>query len=460
MCFSGAHKSAKKATFAPLFAPCMYGSPPHERYSWSLPDTITNRIKVPNSTTNPPATVKIGIIREGKVPPDARAPLTPEQCAEAMVELPLRIVVQPSPVRCFKNEEYTAHGITLQEDLSDCDVLLGIKEVPIDWLLPGKTYLFFSHTIKKQPHNRHLLQAILEKNIRLIDYEALTDERGQRLIAFGFYAGIVGAHNALWTWGRRTGQFSLPRLCDSHDYAAVLEVYEQLLLPPLRIVLSGTGRVSTGAAKNLRDMGILQVTPQEFLEENFSEAVFTQIAAEDYVAHRDPSRSDFDKQHFYAHGNEYACRFAPYYRRADIFINGIFYDKKAPAFFTLEEMQNPDFRIRVIADITCDIMPDSSVPSTIRPGKIADPVYGFDPKTGLETAPYQPGSIDMMAIDNLPSELPRDASAFFGRQLLEKILPELLKGRNSSAICRGMVTDNGNLTAEFAYLTDYAAVHV
>lgn len=409
---------------------------------------------MPNSTN----TVKIGIIREGKIPPDARAPLTPEQCAEAMVELPVRIVVQPSPVRCFKNEEYVAHGIHLQEDLSDCDVLLGIKEVPVDQLLAGKTYLFFSHTMKKQPHNRHLLQAILEKNIRLIDYEALTDERGERLIAFGFYAGIVGAHNAVWTWGRRTGQFSLPRLCESHDYAEVLEVYEKLILPPLRIVLTGTGRVSTGAAKNLRDMGIRQVTPQEFLEKNFSETVFTQIAAQDYVKHHEGRA--FDKKHFYAHGEEYVSAFAPYYQRADIFINGIFYDKKAPVFFTVEEMQQPDFQIKVIADITCDIVPDSSVPSTIRASKIADPVFGFNPKSGQETLPYLPDSVDVMSIDNLPSELPRDASAFFGRQLLEKILPELLHGRASDAIRRGMIAENENLTPEFGYLIDYVAIHV
>lgn len=404
--------------------------------------------------------IKIGIIREGKVPPDARAPMTPEQCAEAMVELPVRIVVQPSPVRCFKNEEYTAHGIPLQENLSDCDVLLGIKEVPVDWLIPGKTYLFFSHTMKKQPHNRHLLQAVVQKHIRLIDYEALTNEQGERLIAFGFYAGIVGAHNGLWTWGRRTGQFSLPRLCESHDYAEVLAVYETLQLPPLRIVLTGGGRVASGAAKNLRDMGIRQVTPEEFLEQDFQEAVFTQITAEHYVVHKNAVKRGFDKRHFYRYGDEYLSVFAPYYRCADIFINGIFYDKKSPAFFTVEEMQQADFQIKVIADITCDLMPDSSVPCTLRASKIADPVYGFDPATGSETPPFQPGSVDVMAIDNLPSELPRDASAFFGRQLLERILPEVLKGRSSEIICRGMITEGGNLTQQFNYLADYLTTHV
>lgn len=402
--------------------------------------------------------VKIGIIREGKTPPDARTPLTPEQCAEAQVELPVRIVVQPSPIRSFRDEEFTAHGLDLQEDLRDCDILLGVKEVPDEQLIPGKTYLFFSHTIKKQPHNRHLLQTVLEKHIRLIDYEALTDDRGQRLIAFGFYAGIVGAHNALWTWGRRTGRLRLPRLCESHDYAEVLALYEKMALPPLRIVLTGGGRVASGAAKNLRDMRIREVTPEEFLQQDFPEAVFTQLHAQHYARHRDGRA--FDKSHFYKHGEEYQSAFAPYARRADVFINGIFYDKKSPAFFTLEDMQQPDFHIEVIADVSCDIVPGSSVPATIRPSTIADPVFGFDPRTGAETPPFQPGSVDVMAIDNLPSELPRDASAFFGRQLLDKILPELLRGRESAAICRGMIAENGALTPEFDYLEDYVAAQV
>jgi hypothetical protein len=401
----------------------------------------------------PNPTIKIGIIREGKVPPDSRVPLTPEQCAEAQVELPVRVVVEPSPVRCFKDEEFTKHGIHLQEDLSDCDILLGVKEVPIEKLISEKTYLFFSHTIKKQPYNRALLQAVLEKKIRLIDYEVLTNDKGERLIAFGFYAGIVGAHNGMWTWAQRTGDFQLPRLFQSHDYAEVLDVYEKLTLPPLRIVLTGGGRVSSGAAKNLKDMGVKQVSPEDYLTQTFDHAVFTQLHAADYVRHKDGKA--FDKAHFYAHGDEYVSTFDRFWVSTDIFMNGIFYDRKAPMFFTLEDMQRPDFRIQVIADITCDIMPYSSVPSTIRATKIVDPVYGFDPKTGQEIPAYQKNGVDMMTIDNLPSELPRDASAFFGRQLLERILPELLKGRQSPAICRGMIAENGALTEEFAYLEDY-----
>ena len=398
--------------------------------------------------------LKVGIIREGKVPPDERAPLSPDQCAKAQALLPVQIVVQPSAIRCFKDEDYTAQGIALQEDLRDCDILMGVKEVPSDWLIPEKTYLFFSHTIKKQPYNRSLLQAVIAKNIRLIDYEVLTNENSERLVAFGYYAGIVGAHNALWTWGRRTGQFSLPRLYESHDYAQMLRVYQQTSLPSLRIVLTGSGRVASGAAKNLLDMGIAQVSPEEFLTQDFSKPVFTQIHAEHYVRHSDPGHP-FDKKDYYRHGENYVSAFAPYYRRTDIFINGIFYDKKAPAFFTVTDMQQPDFQIRVVADISCDIMPGSSVPCTIRPSKITDPVYGFDPETSLETAPYLPGSVDVMAIDNLPSELPRDASVFFGEQLLQHILPEFTRACQSEVLRRATIAEKGSLTPAFEYLQDY-----
>ncbi len=397
--------------------------------------------------------IKIGIIREGKVPPDARVPLTPEQCAEAQVEFPVKFMVEPSPVRCFKDEEYHKHGVLTNHDLSQCDVILGVKEVPLDKLMADKTYMFFSHTIKKQPYNRELLRAVLAKNIRLIDYEVLTDEQGNRLIAFGFYAGVVGAHNGLWTYGNRTGLFHLPRLCESHDYAAVQDIYAQTKLPPVRIVLSGTGRVAQGALKNLRDMGIVQVSPQDYLNSVFDHAVFTQIEAKDYVKHRDGKA--FDKADFYANGQDYISTFDRFSACTDLFINGIFYDKKAPKFFELKEMQSPDFQIKVIADITCDIMPGSSVPCTIRASKIADPVYGFDPVSNKEVAAFSAHAVDVMAIDNLPSELPRDASAFFGRQLLGAIFSELLRGRESAVIRRGMIAENGQLTERYSYLSDY-----
>lgn len=402
---------------------------------------------------------KIGIIREGKVPPDARTPLTPEQCAFIMQKFPVELVVETSPVRSYTDAEYRAIGIPLASDLNDCDILIGVKEVPADRLIPGKTYLFFSHTVKKQAQNRRLLQTILEKQIRLIDFEKLVDNQGDRLIAFGFYAGLVGAHNALWTYGRRTGLFELPRMCDCHDYAKVKAAYAGLQLPPVRIVLTGGGRVASGAVRNLHDIGIRQVSPRDFLTHDYPYPVFTQLFAHDYVQHSQGPRI-FDKTHFYTHGEEYISAFAPYYQRADIFINGIYYDRKAPVFFTLSEMAGPSFNLQVIADVSCDIMPDSSVPSTIRSSSIADPVYGFNRFTAQECAPYSPDAVDVMAIDNLPSELPRDASEFFGKQLIDNVLPELLHERDSIVIQRATITENGRLTKLYEYLADYVAERV
>lgn len=399
--------------------------------------------------------MKIGIIREGKTPPDSRVVLSPAQCRLAEDQFGVKIRVQRSPNRCFSDAEFEAAGIELADEIADCDLILGVKEVPISMLIPGKTWMFFSHTIKKQAYNRGLLQAILAKNIRLIDYETLTNSTGARLIAFGFYAGAVGAHNGFWTFGQRTGLFSLPRMKDCHDYEEVLDFYQKLALPPLKIVLTGTGRVAAGAISVLADLKIRLVTPAEFLENEFDEPVYTQLRAVDYVEHRDGR--PFDKAHFYAHGDEYLSKFDPFARRADLFLNGIFYDQRAPKFFSVEEMARPDFRIQVIADISCDLMPNSSVPSTIRATTVADPVYGFDPKTGLETPPFQPDSIDMMTIDYLPNELPRDASVFFGDQFLKNILPELLKNEGESDVIeRGTIAKNGRLTARFDYLADFA----
>lgn len=400
--------------------------------------------------------VKIGIIQEGKIPHDARVPLSPDQCVELQARFQCSVVVAPSPMRCFQDREYAEKGIVLQEDLRDCDILLGVKEVPVDQLIPEKTYLFFSHTIKKQAYNRRLLQAVLERHIRLIDYEVITDEHGDRLIAFGFYAGIVGAHNGVWTYGQKTGLFSLPRMVHCHDYAEVKAQYRNIQWPPMRIVLTGGGRVASGAVRNLHDMGFHAVSPYDFLHKKYDVPVFTQLFAQDYVQHRE-GRRIFDKQHFYRHGEEYISVFAPFAAKADIFLNGIYYDPKAPAFFSLTDMKSSDFNIQVIGDITCDIAPASSVPSTIRPSTIAEPVYGFDPVGAQEVAAFRPGCIDVMAIDNLPSELPRDASVFFGRQLIDNVVAELLKGPNSPILQRATIAAEGQLTPAFAFLSDFVS---
>jgi len=399
--------------------------------------------------------MKLGIIRERKTPPDARTPLIPSQCAHVQKVYDLDLTVEPSPGRCYQDEEYRRAGIRLKEDLSDCEILLGVKEVPIEHLLSDKTYCFFSHTIKKQPHNRDLLRAVLEKGIRLIDYEVMSGKDGYRLIAFGRFAGMVGAHNAVYAFGERTGAFQLPRMHSFYDYHAAKEYYRQLELPPLKIVLTGTGRVGTGAADVLRDMDIRQVAPQDFINQSFDYPVFTQLRVQHYVRPR--TENGFHAHDYYQHPEAFVSRFGPFTRAADIMINGIYWDKRAPAFFSAEEMRDPAFRIRVIADITCDIAPEASIPSTLRPSSIEDPVYGYDPFDEKETAPHQRHTIDIMAIDNLPSELPRDASRAFGEMFIKHVLPEFFR-EESPMLQRATIAENGRLTERFAYLRDYAGV--
>ncbi|MEN0005989.1 MAG: NAD(P)-dependent oxidoreductase [Bacteroidota bacterium] len=396
--------------------------------------------------------MKIGIIREGKTPPDSRVPLTPPQCAGLLNEQQIDLVVQQSPNRCYTDEEYAAAGVPLTTDVEGCEVLLGVKEVPIEQLLPNKTYFFFSHTIKKQAYNRNLLQAVLQKNIRLIDWETLTNRNNQRLIAFGRFAGMVGAHNALVTYGLRTGAFSLKRMKDCYDYAEAKALYKQMEWPAVKIVLTGTGRVGNGAADVLRDMGIRQVSVPEFLTEHYEEAVFTQLLCSDYATRLD--HKPFSKPYFYKHPELHRSIFGPFTKVADIMINGIYWDNNAPAFFTVEDMAHADFNIEVIADVTCDIAPVSSIPSTLRASTIADPIFGFNPNTGQEAVPHQVDVIDMMTIDNLPNELPRDASAAFGEQFLRNILPELLNS-DSEVITKATITKDGALTRHFEYLRNY-----
>jgi alanine dehydrogenase len=396
--------------------------------------------------------MKIGLIREGKNPPDSRAPLTPQQCVFITENYPLEMVVQPSPGRCYADEEYREAGIILQESLDDCDVLMGVKEVPVDQLIHRKTYLFFSHTIKEQVYNRKLLQTILQKKIQLIDYEVLTNEDGERLIAFGRFAGMVGAHNALYAYGERSGAFHLKRMKDCVDYAEAQKLYQTIHFPAIKIVLTGAGRVGRGAAEVLHDMGIREVSAEDFLEKTFDEAIFTQLHSRDYVAHN--SEHPLEKRHFHSHPEQYHSTFAPFTQTADVFINGIYWDSRSPAFFTREDMADPNFRLQVIADVTCDLAPISSVPSTLRASTIAQPVFGYDPKTGLEIAPYSPHGIDMMTIDNLPNEMPRDASRAFGEMFILRVLPEFFKPQ-SSILERATIAKDGQLAKHFTYLQNY-----
>ncbi len=396
--------------------------------------------------------MKIGIIREGKTPADSRVPLSPKQCSQ-LVAQGFQVNVQRSEVRCFADDKYSILGINVVDTIDDCDILLGVKEVPISELIPNKTYFFFSHTIKEQAYNQKLLKACVDKKIRLIDYEVLTDETGKRVIAFGKFAGMVGAHNALWTYGERQGNNPISRMHSLRDYAEAKEIYRTTNFPNVRIVLTGTGRVSGGAAQVLVDMGIKQVRPIDFVTQKYEIPVFTQLSSFYYAKRKDGKEFD-SVQNFYDHPEDYESDFHHFLPHADILINGIYWDNKAPVFFTAEEMTHSNFNIKVIADVTCDIAPVSSIPSTLKASTIADPVFGYNPKSRAETKPYTKESIDMMTIDNLPNELPRDASVAFGSMFIEHVLPELVN-EESEILDKATITKNGDLGSHFEYLRNY-----
>ncbi|MBP7389154.1 MAG: alanine dehydrogenase [Chitinophagales bacterium] len=400
--------------------------------------------------------MKIGIIREEKFPRDSRVPLTPSQCKFLTERNPdIQVVVQPCKYRCFTNEEFIYQGVALQEDLSDCDVLLGVKEVPVDFLLAGKTYVFFSHVIKKQPHNRKMLQHAIKHNIRLIDWECMKDKKGKRVIAFGRWAGIVGAYHAIRMIGFRTSRFRLRQMIDCLNFAEAQKELEKLDLPNWKIVLTGTGRVSEGAAFMLDVLGIKKVSPYNFCYNEFEEPVYTQLASAD-MYHREGFEK-FDADDYHLHPQEYKSNFYPFTKAADVMINGIYWDKRIPVFFTKEQMREKDFRIKIISDITCDVAPDSSVPSTLYASSIADPYYGYNANTGELTQTFQPESLDVMAIDNLPNELPRDASEDFGNMIISRIIPQLQQQENSEMIHGATIARNGSLNEPYKYLADYVA---
>lgn len=398
--------------------------------------------------------LRIGLIRERKNPPDTRVPLTPQQCVDIMNTYPdITIVVEPSPDRCFPDAAYTEAGIPLQNDLSDCDVLLGVKEVPVDKLIPGKTYFFFSHTKKKQPYNKKLMQALIQKNIRMIDYECLTHADEQRILGFGLYAGIVGAHNGLLTYGRKTGMFELPAAHEVGSYQALLDIYAKTKLPNIKIAMTGSGKVAAGILEVMTHLDVEPVEPEDYLTHQYDYPVYTHLKGSSLYARKDNGL--FHRDDFHAHPEMYRCLFSYYVPQTDILMNGIYWDRKIARLFEKQDVQRKDWRISVISDITCDV--DGSVPINVGASTIADPVYGIDRTSLTQAPPFQSTKdiIDVMAVDNLPNELPADASQYFGAHFEKFVLGELLNG-DSDIIRRATICENGKLTKHYEYLSDYA----
>ena len=399
--------------------------------------------------------ITIGLIREGRIPPDKRVAFTPLQVEEIMQRFPhVNVVCQHSPVRCYQDEEYQRLDVPVVSDVQTCDILMGIKEVQIPDLIPNKTYLFFSHTLKKQSHNKKLLQEVLKKNIRLIDYEVLRDTQGNRLVAFGRYAGIVGAFNGLWTYGKRFQLFSMRRAFECFDINDLKLELRKVKLPAIKIVLTGAGRVAKGAMETLDTVGIRKVSPQDFLTQSFEKPVYVQLSSADYHSRKEGGH--LNREEFHQYPERYHSHFSEFTKVSHLLLAGAFWNPKAPLLFTQQDMHSPDFRIKVIADITCDI--NGSIPSTKRATSIIDPLYDYDPMTDTVHSSFaNERFVTVMAIDNLPCELPRSSSEEFGRDLIDRILKPLLSDDSEKIIARGTIAENGNLTPYFEYLRDYVS---
>ena len=397
--------------------------------------------------------MKFGIVKERKNPPDKRVVFSPEALVKLKKQFPIiDIEVESSDIRVFSDEEYAALGITVTDDISSCDVFFGVKEIPIDALFKNKKYFFFSHTIKQQAHNQKLLKAILEKNIELFDHETIVDQNNNRLIGFGRYAGIVGAYNGLRAFGTKFELFNIPKAHTLSGKDMLISKLKRQILPPIKIVLTGSGKVASGAKEILNGMKIKQVSIDNFLQKKYSEAVYVQIDVLDYNKRTDGSKPD--KLDFYKNPTNYISDFERFTKVADIFIAGHFYGNNAPIILSREMLLAKDCNLKVVADISCDV--NGPIASTIRASTIENPFYGYYPVEDKEVDIFHPAAIVVMSVDNLPCELPKESSEGFGEMFLEHVIPAFFNGDRDGILKRSKMTEKGKLTAKFSYLQDYA----
>lgn len=393
----------------------------------------------------------IGIIRETKNPPDRRVPLNPAQCRALLDRyLDLDITVQPSAMRCFSDDEYRQQGIRLEEDLSGCDVLLGVKEVKLEALIDGKTYFFFSHTAKEQPYNRPLLQEVVRRGITLIDYEYLTDGQA-RVVAFGRWAGIVGAYNGLRGVGVRSGRYQLKPAHECFDLREVLDQLAAVDLGNLRFIVTGGGRVALGALEILDAAGLVAVNPEDFLAGSHDGPIYARLDPWHYTRRGDGEAFEFE--HFIAHPDRYENALTPYLAKTDVLVACHYWDPRSPQMVTREQLAGGQLPLQLVADISCDIL--EPIATTLRPSTIASPFYGYDPSTGGESGPFDGQGITVMAVDNLPGELPRDAASDFGEALIDHVVPEILGLEKSDMLARATIAAAGQLTEPYSYLQGF-----
>jgi alanine dehydrogenase len=396
--------------------------------------------------------MKFGILKERKNPPDRRVVFSPNELVKLKELYPDVIVkVESSDIRVFSDIQYRSLGIEVVDDVSDCDVLFGVKEVPVENLIPNKSYFFFSHTIKKQSYNRPLLQALLEKNIDFYDHETIVDANNRRLIGFGRYAGMVGTYNSIRAFGLKFELFKLPKAETLSGKEELIRYLKRIVLPPIKFVVTGTGKVGGGVKEILDAIKVKLVTVDNYLSKNYSQAVYTQIDVLEYNKRKDGLVLEIDD--FFHNPQEYESNFERFTKVSDIVITGHFHANEAPQILTREMLQSKDCKIKVVADISCDI--NGPIASTLRSSTIENPLYGYLPIENKEVDVFHPAAIVVMAVDNLPCELPKDASEGFGEQLLENVIPAFFNGDKDGVLARAKVTEKGKLTPRYSYLQDF-----
>lgn len=399
----------------------------------------------------------LGLIKETKIPEDNRVALSPAQVVKLNQEFPdSEIIVQSSDIRAFSDDEYRKVGVRVVGDMSECDVLFGIKEAKIDSLIPNKHYFFFAHIAKMQEYNRPLLQAMLAKNLTFSDYEYLVDKNGERVCAFGWWAGVVGVYYTLRGYLLREGRNSLPKPGRTFTLAQMRTILATAQLPNVKILITGNGRVAQGATYVMRECRAMELTYEQFMsDEPVNTLSFYRASVNELVKRKDGK--PFDRNDFRNNPEKYESDFIKFAKHTDIFIPCHFWDPKAPVYLEQEDFLKYNVPIKMIGDITCDIC--GGIKSTIRPATHAEPYYDFNPVTYKEEVPFSSqDNITVMAVDTCPNALAIDASEYFGDMLTEYVFKPLLRGEGerSNVIRKSTIVCDGELTEKFSYLKDYA----
>ncbi len=393
----------------------------------------------------------ISIIKEARID-ENRTPFTPNQIQTLIANFPnLHVLVQPSKNRCFNDEDYSKAGAKIEEDIIRSDIIFGVKEVEISKLIENKTYLFFSHTSKVRKdisqstkdkaiiYKKELLREVIKKKITLIDYENIreTSGKGYRYLGFGRFAGIVGCYNTLNLYLKLQKKQLLPRAFEINSYEKIKKLISKQNFNKIKILLTGSGNVAKGSMEILKHTNIKQISLNDYLNKKYDEAVFCNISLREHVERNDGKHSSY--QDFMLNPHEYKSTATNYLYSTDMLITGHYWEPKFPKLFSLNQI-NKFKNLKIIGDITCDI-------------NGSKPYYSFDINSMKEIDLCNKG-IAVMAVDNLPSELPNEASEEFGKSIISEILPFLI-GKDDGRINRATTTSQGKLCPTFRYLENF-----